>query len=215
MAALGALGPLTSPRWPGGSAFSNVPVWTPVPGTVPYYGGQRRYAVTTQHTWRPPITPYDRTAQLSLTTRVDGINEVKPVYLLVRGNPMYRVTPTQPLLLRRAPTGIDVEFLAVGEGDRRTESWGPFQLTEGELFTLTDTLADGVVSVAYQSSVSLTGAESPISWWITGTLPPGLDFDDGEVFGTPTMAGTYRFSIGVQEARGGRTFVDCSVTITP
>lgn len=61
----------------------------------------------------------------------------------------------------------------------------------------------GTVGVAYEGiTPTFTGGARPLVFSASGTLPPGLSIDDetGEVTGTPTDAGTYRFVIVATDA---------------
>ncbi|MCY0932600.1 Ig-like domain-containing protein, partial [Streptomyces sp. H27-H1] len=69
-------------------------------------------------------------------------------------------------------------------------------------------LESGTVGVYYSDSTltgSVTGGTSPYTFTATG-LPPGLNIQSrtGEVYGTPTAAGTYTLTVKVTDS-GGRT----------
>jgi len=61
----------------------------------------------------------------------------------------------------------------------------------------TKKLPNGTVGVAYSARVEAShdlGAD----WFITGgQLPPGLQFDDSRISGTPTVGGTFKFEVTV------------------
>lgn len=151
---------------------------------------------------------------LQFTTQVDGVTDSQPVYLMIGGCAVTSLPVDQPTRMY-LPPNIPYEFLVRGLGDRRTEAWGPTPMPASARFTLTDTLADGTVSVPYLSSMTFTGAVSPVSWGRSGTVPPGLDFDEGTLSGTPTTAGTYSFCVTLTDGRGIVLYRQVSVTIAP
>jgi len=83
----------------------------------------------------------------------------------------------------------------------------------------TTSLPDGTTATTYTSILSATG-DTPISWQVmpiggseTG-LPPGLSLNNGtgEIYGAPTEAGTYTFSIRATNGAGYDTS-QLSITI--
>jgi len=65
-------------------------------------------------------------------------------------------------------------------------------------------LDDGIVGVHYSHTFTAIGAE-PLTWsHISGDLPPGLFFDPGSgtLSGSPTISGTYNFTIRVDNIGG-------------
>jgi hypothetical protein len=69
---------------------------------------------------------------------------------------------------------------------------------------ITTSLPTGNLAVAYNQQVLLTGGTLPVTWQVTGALPPGLSFDTGTgvITGTPTSSGTYNFTVQVTDAVG-------------
>lgn len=65
-----------------------------------------------------------------------------------------------------------------------------------------DTLTNGNVGIGYTRQFTASGGVSPYRFAITaGALPPGLTLGaTGSLFGTPTTAGTYSFSVAVTDA---------------
>ena len=58
------------------------------------------------------------------------------------------------------------------------------------------TLPDGTVGVAYNQTITASGGASPYMFSFTGNLPTGLTLStSGILSGTPTMAGTYNFTV--------------------
>jgi len=61
----------------------------------------------------------------------------------------------------------------------------------------TETLPDGEMNESYSAFLEATG-DAPITWSIvSGSLPPGLDLNTstGEIFGMPTIDGTFTFTV--------------------
>ncbi len=83
-----------------------------------------------------------------------------------------------------------------------------------------DTLSNGAVGAAYNQQFSVSNdADAELHIAVSGgALPPGLTLDDnsGQLRGTPTAAGTYRFSITVTFFLSGCSGShEYSLTITP
>jgi hypothetical protein len=69
----------------------------------------------------------------------------------------------------------------------------------------TDQHIDGRVGVAYEIGLFASLGVQPYTWaHIAGTLPPGLSVQasPGRVKGTPTMAGTFTFTVRVTDSSG-------------
>jgi hypothetical protein len=74
----------------------------------------------------------------------------------------------------------------------------------------------GDKTIAYSHTFTTTGGTGPFTWTITaGELPPGLTLNSstGVLSGTPTLPGTYTFTITVADASGITSSVTCSITI--
>ena len=73
------------------------------------------------------------------------------------------------------------------------------------LITLSPTeLPDGETGVFYDSSVIASGGTAPYSYAVTGMLPPGLVLNPatGQISGTPTLSGSYPFTITATDSDG-------------
>jgi uncharacterized protein (TIGR03437 family) len=63
------------------------------------------------------------------------------------------------------------------------------------------TLPAGRVGTAYSQTFSTTGGTAPYSYDWLPTLPPGLSLNaNGSLSGTPTTAGSYSFTVGVNDS---------------
>ena len=81
-----------------------------------------------------------------------------------------------------------------------------------------DRLPDGKVGVFYETGLFPIGGEPPWRWsHVGGTLPPGLSVqaDPGRVRGTPTTAGTFTFTVRVDDSAGQFATGDFTITIVP
>jgi len=75
---------------------------------------------------------------------------------------------------------------------------------------------DGIVGVAYSTSLVAAGGSTPYSWSITaGSLPPGLGISatTGVISGSPTAKGTSAFTVQVKDSLGATATAAVSITI--
>jgi len=73
----------------------------------------------------------------------------------------------------------------------------------GTTVTVTTTsLPNAALGVFYSQALQVTGGSAPYTWaTLTGTLPTGLSLSSGGVIsGTPTVAGTYTFTVKATDA---------------
>lgn len=77
-----------------------------------------------------------------------------------------------------------------------------------------DTLPNGRVGEPYSAGFSASGGRPGYTFSVLGGgLPPGVTFTGSSLTGTPTTAGTYRFTVNVTDAAGTVTGNLYSVTI--
>jgi len=89
----------------------------------------------------------------------------------------------------------------------------PLVITNG-----TDQLSDGTVGVAYEVGLFPGGGVPPYTWsHVAGTLPPGLSVQasPGRVKGTPTTAGTFAFTVRVDDSSGQSATQQFTIRVLP
>ena len=64
-------------------------------------------------------------------------------------------------------------------------------VTGNLVITTQPPLAEGTVGKPYSVSFGASGGRQPYTWSVTGSTPPGLAFNNGDLTGTPTSAGTF------------------------
>ncbi len=78
----------------------------------------------------------------------------------------------------------------------------------------TTALPNGTVGTAYSQNLAATGGLAPYSWSYNGTLPAGiLVTSAGLVTGTPTVAGSYSFTVLVSDSKSTSTTQALTITI--
>jgi trimeric autotransporter adhesin len=122
------------------------------------------------------------------------------------------------------PTRVQTTTFTVrardGAGNTATKTFtltvdpaSPLVITNG-----TDQLRDGTVGVAYEASLFPGGGVPPYTWsQVAGTLPPGLSVQasPGRVRGTPTTAGTFTFTVRVNDSGGQSATQQFSIRVLP
>jgi len=79
-------------------------------------------------------------------------------------------------------------------------------------------LSGGTAGTAYSQTLTSTGGTSPLTWSLTlGTLPVGLTLNaaTGVISGTPTVSGTYNFTITLTDSYGVSDSKSYSINIVP
>ena len=185
---------------------------------VPTFTAPRRFIVDTVKSATLTVKG-TRRPQIKITTREDGFN----LPLIVETRSSTGVSSkdhglsTQPLEIQGVATPCVVEFLVNGGIDgNRTEVWGPYNVPVHAPLSISGTFPDGQENVVYAASLNLAGIGGDSIWFISGELPPGLSFNDGDLTGTPTTAGTYPFTtILVDTYDNAVRYLDHVVTIAP
>jgi hypothetical protein len=81
-----------------------------------------------------------------------------------------------------------------------------------------DQLSPGQVGVSYAIGVFADGGVPPYRWsLVAGQLPPGLSLttSPGRITGTPTVAGTFAFTLRVADSGGQQATRQFSITVSP
>ena len=72
----------------------------------------------------------------------------------------------------------------------------------GQLTITTSSLPGATVGQSYVVGLAATGGTAPFSWSVAGSLPPGLAlYPTGSIVGTPTVIGSYSFTLLVSDAQ--------------
>lgn len=85
-------------------------------------------------------------------------------------------------------------------------------------FTVTGQTTDGYEQVSYSVPFSSVAGQAPLTWSIaSGSLPPGLIIDSsyGSVSGTPTLAGTYTFTVRATDSASRVADLPATIVIAP
>jgi hypothetical protein len=80
----------------------------------------------------------------------------------------------------------------------------------------TSNLVSGQVQVAYSATLGASGGTTPYSWSrASGSLPPGLSLmASGQITGTPSVTGTFNFTVRVTDAAGQPQTVTQALSLT-
>jgi len=93
--------------------------------------------------------------------------------------------------------------LTVTDSEQRSKSVAVTLVVNAKLGFKTRTLKPATSGVAYRAKIALSGGVAPLSWTMTGKAPRGFKVSKtGLLVGTPTKAGSYRFTVTVTDALG-------------
>jgi hypothetical protein len=124
-------------------------------------------------------------------------------------------------LLSGTPTsggGISVPVILSDQQSSITKTFT--QPVTATLQVTTGSLPNGTVGVSYGTAMRASGGQPPYAWSLvpgSGSLPAGLSFDEqgGNIYGTPTTAGTSTFSVQVTDGQQTSQPQRLSITIAP
>ncbi len=134
------------------------------------------------------------------------------------GLPSWLILSTAGVLTGTPTASGPVNFNVTVKDSSGTIDTGPFTLPVNAAplaISTTSPLANGTTGVAYSQTLAGTGGVPPYTWSVTaGTLPNnlGLNAGSGVISGTPTVAGTFTFTI--QLSASGTAPVTKQFTIT-
>jgi large repetitive protein len=102
-----------------------------------------------------------------------------------------------------------------------TDASNPVQTVSGNetiviapaALTLSNTLPNGTVGVAYSASIGAGGGTTPYTCSIAGNLPPGLSLTGCTVSGSPTIAGPYPITVTVTDSGNPAQHVNANETV--
>ena len=86
---------------------------------------------------------------------------------------------------------------------------------QSPLSIVNNSFPNGAVGQVYAQALGATGGIQPYVWSATGQIPPGLSLTSvGTISGTPTVGGTYAFTLTVVDARQTSVSKALSIIIT-
>jgi hypothetical protein len=93
--------------------------------------------------------------------------------------------------------GVQTVYITAGEG-------GPVDPDEEWLELSGGNLEDGYVGKGYSVFIGVSASGPMYTEYnvVDGTLPPGIDFDNGTISGVPTESGNYTFTVTVSNVDG-------------
>lgn len=206
---------LVEPGWKYPSTGNLAPVYKVTGTLIPCFAAPRQWVADVRPLYQ--ISGQRRT-QVAITTKEDGFNLPLAVEMRVNGAPgvSYWLSG-QPLLLSGVALPFTAEFLVDGAvNGKRTEVWGPYTFPPHVPLSISGAYPGGTVNVAYAASITVAGVGGTSTWYISGDLPPGLTFSDGDLTGTPTTAGTYPFTTTLVDSfDNAMRYINHTVTVAP
>jgi hypothetical protein len=112
-------------------------------------------------------------------------------------------------------TGADSVEYTVSDGDRSATAVVAIEVARPVTITTTS-LPRARVRRAYSQRLQASGGVAPYTWSLAeGSLPPGLVLgaNDGTITGSPTVAGTYQFTVRVTDNRNTTDTALLAITV--
>jgi len=192
--------------------------------TGPVYADTRQFTILIGHEGAPIITTNPAlyaTRGEPYSLLLEALGDLPIIWSLDSGSSLPDGLSLSNDTILGTPTVAGVyNFTIIAENAAGSDS-RTFTMTIADPPIITTTvLPDGTTGTAYTTTLSATG-DTPISWQVlsvTGSetgLPPGLSLDaiTGKIYGAPTTAGIFTFSVRASNGAGYDT-AQLSITIT-
>lgn len=102
------------------------------------------------------------------------------------------------------PAGSYTVTMSSATATAESAKSAPFQFDSvAGLLVNTGSLPNATVGTSYSANLSASGGTAPYTWAVvSGQLPNGMTLSGAVISGTPTVAGTFNFSVTVTDASG-------------
>ena len=127
-----------------------------------------------------------------------------------------QLSVTVPQNGNQVPPGHYMLFIVDSTGVPSAAKIVKIGSTSSALTITTTSLSGGVLGAAYSSTLTSSGGVFPYTWSITsGLLPNGLVLNSGtgSIAGTPTVAGTFSFTVQVSDSGNGTASRNLSIVV--
>jgi hypothetical protein len=167
-----------------------------------------------------PITTFSGGGSATYTYYVDNTNALFGTGSLAGSLLTVLTTPlTTPVWSTAAGatfSATEVEALTLSPASTFNGDNSMFLSTPVNPLSVACAVATGKMGTAYSSSVVASGGVAPYTFTITsGALPAGLSLNatSGLISGTPSVAGTFSYTIQVTDASGNTATSSCGMTL--
>jgi hypothetical protein len=156
----------------------------------------------------------------AFTLSVAGANFTNGMSVLWNGQPLATTFVSSTQLNAAVPANLVASAgnaaVSVRTTDGVTSGSLNFVISSPPLSVTTQSpLPTGTVGVIYDTAIIATGGVSPYTFFtLSGNLPDGLQLDGtGRLYGTPTKAGTFTFTLLVNDSASGRINPTFTLTV--